>query len=85
MYAVFLHVHTHGGPRFSLIQRNCVLMVVLLRTLSILKKKEKKKPHTEQETERIIALCIFKKNLDVPVVEFMYLVFTRMPGESYRR
>ena len=21
---------------------------------------------------------------DVPVVEFMYLVFTRMPGESYR-
>ena len=22
---------------------------------------------------------------DVPVVEFMYLVFTRMPGESYRR
>ena len=22
---------------------------------------------------------------DVPVVEFMHLVFTRMPGESYRR
>ena len=22
---------------------------------------------------------------DVPVVELMYLVFTRMPGESYRR
>ena len=22
---------------------------------------------------------------DVPVVEFMYLVFTRMPGESYPR
>ena len=22
---------------------------------------------------------------DVPLVEFMYLVFTRMPGESYRR
>ena len=22
---------------------------------------------------------------DVPMVEFMYLVFTRMPGESYRR
>ena len=21
----------------------------------------------------------------VPLVEFMYLVFTRMPGESYRR
>ena len=24
-------------------------------------------------------------NGDVPLVEFMYLVFTRMPGESYRR
>ena len=23
--------------------------------------------------------------VDVPLVEFMYLVFTRMPGESYRR
>ena len=23
--------------------------------------------------------------LDLPLVEFMYLVFTRMPGESYRR
>ena len=22
---------------------------------------------------------------DVPLVELMYLVFTRMPGESYRR
>ena len=22
---------------------------------------------------------------DVPLVEFMYLVFSRMPGESYRR
>ena len=22
---------------------------------------------------------------DIPLVEFMYLVFTRMPGESYRR
>ena len=22
--------------------------------------------------------------LDVPLVEFMYLVFTRMPGDSYR-
>ena len=26
-----------------------------------------------------------EKNEDVPLVEFMYLVFTRMPGESYRR
>ena len=26
--------------------------------------------------------CCFE---DVPPVEFMYLVFTRMPGESYRR
>ena len=22
---------------------------------------------------------------DIPLVEFMYIVFTRMPGESYRR
>ena len=26
-----------------------------------------------------------EKNEDVPLVEFMYLVFTRMPCESYRR
>ena len=26
-----------------------------------------------------------KEAKDVPLVEFMYLVFTRMPGESYRR
>ena len=25
------------------------------------------------------------RNEDVPLVEFLYLVFTRMPGESYRR
>ena len=24
-------------------------------------------------------------SVDVPLVEFMYLVFTRMPGENYRR
>ena len=24
-------------------------------------------------------------HFDVPLVEFMYLVFTRMPGENYRR
>ena len=28
-------------------------------------------------------LCVYIE--DVPVVEFMYFVFTRMPGESYRR
>ena len=29
---------------------------------------------------------LFRNSLeDVPLVEFMYLVFTRMPGESYRR
>ena len=26
--------------------------------------------------------CIYS---DVPLVEFMYLIFARMPGESYRR
>ena len=26
-----------------------------------------------------------EKNEDVSLVEFMYLVFTRLPGESYRR
>ena len=25
------------------------------------------------------------KRVDVPLVDFMYLVFTRMPGESYGR
>ena len=75
-------MYTHGGPRFSLIQRNFVLMVVFLRTLSILKNKIKK-PHTKQETERKITLCIKQTNQDVPLVEFMY--FTCMPGESYRR
>ena len=29
----------------------------------------------------VYVLCIE----DVPLVEFMYFVFTRMPGESYRR
>ena len=31
------------------------------------------------------SLCTFSLFEDVPLVEFMYLVFTRMPGESYRR
>ena len=30
-------------------------------------------------------LLLFSQNEDVPLVEFMYLAFTRMPGESYRR
>ena len=33
---------------------------------------------------RIKNLKCIKKD-DVPLVEFMYLVFTRMPGENYRR
>ena len=28
---------------------------------------------------------VHKLHQDVPLVEFMYLVFTCMPGESYRR
>ena len=28
---------------------------------------------------------IIKRYGDVPLMEFMYLVFTHMPGESYRR
>ena len=39
-------------------------------------KNREKKREGEREGE---------KNEDVPLVEFMYLVFTRMPGESYRR
>ena len=30
-------------------------------------------------------LGLEKKKKNVPLVEFMYLVFARMPGESYRR
>ena len=31
-------------------------------------------------------LCaLYLHPLDVPVIEFMYLVFTCLPGESYRR
>ena len=29
--------------------------------------------------------CDLDRNEDVPVVEFTYLIFTRMPGKSYRR
>ena len=29
--------------------------------------------------------CLVRVTVDVPLVEFMYLVFTRMPGESYCR
>ena len=31
------------------------------------------------------ALAVKMDDEDVPVVEFMYLVYTRMPGESYPR
>ena len=33
----------------------------------------------------LISLHISGKEKDVPLVEFVYLVFTRMPGERYRR
>ena len=32
-----------------------------------------------------LPLCCVANDEDVPQVEFMYFVFTRMPGESYRR
>ena len=35
---------------------------------------------------RFLFVCFFFFTLeDVPLVEFMYLVLTRMPGDSYRR
>ena len=34
---------------------------------------------------RVCLKCRVRVIEDVPLVEFMYLVFTRMPGESYRR
>ena len=40
----------------------------------MLKKKEKKKKKKEDKITE-----------DIPLVEFMYLVFTRMPSESYSR
>ena len=37
-------------------------------------------------TRSFLFFCHFSfKNEDVPQMEFMYLVFTRMPGESYSR
>ena len=38
--------------------------------------------HTHVETESAATKPLMK---DVPLVEFMYFVFTQMPGESYRR
>ena len=34
---------------------------------------------------RVLTRTAKQKQEEVPLVEFMYLVFTRMPGESYRR
>ena len=45
-------------------------MVKMCPVLAPLRVKEKKKE---------------KKEEDIPPVEFMYIVFTRIPGESYRR
>ena len=39
-------------------------------------------PNTDDQTFQIDLIQSLE---DVPLVEFMYLVFTRMPGESYRR
>ena len=39
-------------------------------------------PNTDDQT---LASDLIQSLEDVPLVEFMYLVFTRMPGESYRR
>ena len=36
-------------------------------------------------TDLALIIKIQKYPLDVPLVEFVYLVFTRMPGENYRR
>ena len=34
----------------------------------------------------MLKCCFTSTDLeDVPLVQFMYLIFTRMPGESYRR
>ena len=33
----------------------------------------------------VVVVSVVLKIGDVPLVEFMYLVFTRMPGERYRR
>ena len=40
-------------------------------------KKKKKKKKLKTKCPRVLE--------DVPLVEFIYLVFIRMPGESYRR
>ena len=41
--------------------------------------------HLKQVSVLLKSASFFFKVEDVPLVEFMYLVFTRMPGESYSR
>ena len=45
---------------------------------------EKVKKRTAKEHSKFIC-CRGRTSEDAPLVEFMYLVFTRMPGESYSR
>ena len=33
----------------------------------------------------VLTLFLLNVLLDIPLVEFMYLAFTRMPGQTYRR
>ena len=48
----------------------------------IIKPKKMTNTHTHTHTNHLPSM---NKNEDVPMVEFMYLVFTCMPVESYNR
>ena len=49
------------------------------------KKRRRKKRKRKKATEKQTYNTKTPQTLQTIVVEFMYFVFTRMPGESYRR
>ena len=68
----------------------CLVKISLLLNLFVfwsnfvsLKQNEAQSARAESK-HKGVNQCL-KPREDVPLVEFMYLVFTRMPGESYRR
>ena len=57
-------------------------------TLSLQAKGYSAMPMPSLETDgysAVLTLSILNVLLDIPLLEFMYLAFTRMPGESYHR
>ena len=48
-------------------------------------KQRHRETNTERQTDKPTDRDTERSREDVPLVQFMYLVFIRMPGESYRR